>query len=64
MKPLQVDPIIAELRAVRDEHAAKFGNGVEAIFRDIRTRQEASCRRYVRYPARHISADSEIQPSR
>ena len=54
MKTLQVDPIIAEVRAVRDEHAAKFGNGVEAIFKDIRARQEASGRKYVRYPARRV----------
>ena len=35
VKKLQVDPIIAEFRAVRDEHAAKFGYDVNAIFKDI-----------------------------
>lgn len=64
MKKLKRDPIIAEVRAVRDEHAAKFGYDVEAIFKDIRARQEASGRKYVSYPARRISTDSKIQQSR
>ena len=52
MKTLQPDPIIAEVRAVRDQHAARFGYDVKAIFGDIRARQETSGRKYVRYPAR------------
>ena len=49
------DPIIAEIRTVRDAHAARFGYDVEAIFSDIRDRQEASGRKYVRYPARRAA---------
>ena len=64
MKTLQPDPIIAELRAVRDQHAARFGYDVKAIFRDIQARQEASGRKYVRYPARRTSPDSEVQATR
>ena len=64
MKTLQVDPIIAEVRAIREEHAARFGYDVNAIFKDIRARQEASGRNYLRYPARRISPEAEIQPSR
>jgi hypothetical protein len=44
----QTDPIIAELRAVRDQHAARFDYDVEAICRDIRARQKVSGREYVR----------------
>lgn len=54
------DPIFAEVRAFRDEHAAKFGYDVEAIFKDIRARQEASGRNYVSFPARRISLETEI----
>ena len=51
MKTPQPDPIIAEIRAVRDQHAARFGYDIKAIFRDIQARQEAlSGRKYVRYP--------------
>ena len=52
MQTIHSDPIIDELRAVRDEHAARCGYDVETIFRDIRARQEASERDYVRYPPR------------
>ena len=64
MKTLQVDPIIAEVRADRDERAARFGYDVKAIFRDLQARQEASGRKCARYPARRISPESENQGSR
>ena len=63
MKTLQVNPLITEVRAVREEHAARFGYDVKAIFKDIRSRQEASGRKCVRYPARRIYPESEIKPS-
>ena len=47
-----IDPIITEVRAVRDAHAARFDYDMEAIFRDIRGMQKMSGRDYVRYPAR------------
>ena len=50
------DPIISEIRAVRDAHAARFDYDLAAIFRDIRAMQEASGREYVRYPARPVVA--------
>lgn len=48
----QSDPVIAEVRAVRDEHAARFGYDMARIFKDIRAMQIASGAEYVRYPAR------------
>ena len=50
MKTRQPDPIVAEVRAIRQAYAARFGYDVEAIFRDIRARQEASGHEYVRLP--------------
>ena len=58
----QTDPIIDELRAVRDEHAARFNYDVEAIFRDIQAQQEASGREYVRLPPRRVVAAGEDRP--
>lgn len=52
MQSKQTDPIITEVWAVRDWHAARFDYDVEAIFRDIRAKQKASGRKYVRYPPR------------
>ena len=59
MQRMQTDPIIDELRAVRDEHAARCGYDVEEIFRDIRAIQQASGREYVRLPARRARSDDE-----
>ena len=52
MKTTMDDPIIAEVRAARDKHAARFGYDIKEIFKDIRAQQKASGRPYVRYPAR------------
>ena len=46
------DPIVAEVRAARDQHAARFGYDLKDIFRDIQQRQESSGRKYVRYASR------------
>ena len=51
-----IDPIISEVRAVRDAHAARFEYDMAAIFRDIRAMQEKSGREYVRFPARPVAA--------
>ena len=63
MPTMQIDPIIAEVRAVREEHAARFEYDVKAMFRDIRAMQESSGREYVRYPARRASASESASPS-
>ena len=51
-----IDPIISEVREVRDAHAARFHYDLAAIFRDVRTMQEKSGREYVRLPARPVTA--------
>ena len=50
------DPIVAEVRRIRAEHAARFGHDLDAIFRDIQERQRTSGRTYVSFPPRRISA--------
>ncbi len=54
MQTTRTDPIIDELHSVRDQHAARFGYDVDAIFRDIRARQESSGREYLQLPARRV----------
>ena len=46
------DSIVSEVRAVRDKHAAQFGYNLEEIFCDIKEKQKASGRKYVKYPSR------------
>ena len=48
MQTKETDPIIAEVWAVRKAYASRFDYNVEAIFRDIRAKQEASECEYVR----------------
>jgi hypothetical protein len=36
------DPIVDEVRQVRDAHAARFNYDLEAIFRDIKEREKRS----------------------
>ena len=62
METTQPDPIIAELRTVRDTHAARFNYDVGAIFQDIRAMQEMSAREYVRYPARRVEEARDAAP--
>ena len=59
MQKMQIDPIIDELRTVRDEHVARCGYDVDEIFRDIRARQQASGRKYARLPARRLVSAGE-----
>ena len=56
MKTTTNDPIVADVRAARDQHAAQFDYDVKKIFEDIKARQESSGRKYVRYPARPVSS--------
>lgn len=38
------DPVIAELRKIRDEHAAKFNYDLDAIVRDLQQREKKAPR--------------------
>ena len=58
----QTDPIIDEIRAARDEHAARFNYDVKEIFRDIQAQQEASGREYVRLLPRRVASVQEDRP--
>ena len=58
MKATTNDPIVTEVRSVRDKHAAQFGYDIRAIFKDIQEEQVASGRKYVRYPARPVTAST------
>lgn len=63
METHPIDPIISEVRAARDAHAARFDYDVAAIFRDIRAMQKKSGREYVRLPARLVVAHAAFPVS-
>jgi hypothetical protein len=52
MKTPSHNPIIAQVRAAREKHAAQFGYDLKEIFRDLRARQQSSGRKYVSYAPR------------
>lgn len=35
------DPIVEEIRLIRDEHAAKFNYDLDAIFQDVKKHEES-----------------------
>jgi hypothetical protein len=41
------DPIVAEVRKVKERLAAKFNYNIDAMFDDLRAREKTSGRRYV-----------------
>ena len=43
------DPIVEEIRKIRQAHAAKFDYDLEAIFRDLKAKERTSGRKYVRH---------------
>ncbi len=49
---MPTDPIMAELRSIREAHAASCNYDISAIFRDIRETQEGLGPEYVRRPQR------------
>ena len=62
MKKHTNDPIVAEVRAIRAEQAARCGNDIDAIISRAQAMQAASGRFYVRYPARRLTASAPQEP--
>ena len=54
------DPIVDEVRRIRDAHAAKFNYDLKAIFRDIKEQERQSGRKFVSF----ADAASEVAPNR
>lgn len=55
------DPIVAEVRAIRDELAAQCGYDIKEIFRKLREQQAESDLKYVRYPARRVAPTEDVR---
>ena len=46
------DPIVDEIRRIRQEHADKFNDDLHAICEDLRRQERESGRRFVSFPPR------------
>jgi len=52
------DPIVQEVRRVREEMAAKFNFDVRAIVRHLQKEQKRSGRKFVRLPSKKVLVSS------
>jgi hypothetical protein len=57
------DPIVAEIRKIRNAHAAKFNNDLAAICADFRRQEKESGGHYVSYPPRLIKKTATSEES-
>ena len=46
------DPIVAEVRRIRDEHAARYDYDLRKIYEALKEREKRSGRKLVSYPSR------------
>lgn len=47
------DPIVDEVRKVRDAHAAKFNYDLNAIYEDLKKQEKKSNRKFVTLPPKY-----------
>lgn len=57
------DPIVSEIRQIRDAHAAQFGYDLDAIFRDLKEQEQRSGQTFVSYPPRRARIQRVAQPT-
>ena len=57
------DPIVAEVRAIRDALAARCDYDLKEKFRELRQLQASPGREYVRYPARRTTSAEDLRAS-
>ena len=46
------DPIVAEVRKIRDEHASRYDYDLQKIFASLKNEEKQSKRKLVSYPPR------------
>jgi hypothetical protein len=52
---MKEDPVVAEVRKAREEHAARFGYDLDAIVQDFKTREGKDQAPVVSLPPKRIS---------
>ena len=57
------DPIVDEVRRVRDAHAARFNYDLDAIFQDIKEREKKSGLKFVEGVACQPVPNQGLQPA-
>ena len=57
------DPIVEEVRRVRDAHAARFNYDLDAIFQDIKEREKKSGLKFVQGVAHQSVPNQALSPT-
>ena len=57
------DPIVDEVRRVRDAHAARFNYDLDAIFRDTKEQEAKSGRKFVSFASAKAEPNQMPQPT-
>jgi len=58
---MKLDPVLSEIRRVREAYAEKFAGDVKAMLADLRARQKKGGRRSVSRPARRLQMPQKSQ---
>lgn len=57
------DPIVDEVRKVRDAHAARFNYDLDAIFRDLKEQERNSGRKFVSFAPVKAEPNKALPPT-
>jgi len=57
------DPIVDEVRRIRDAHAARFNYDLDAIFQDIKEQERRSNLKFVAPPTERVEPEKQLQPT-
>ena len=57
------DPIVAEVRRIRHEHAARFRYDLDSIAKDLKEQEQASGRSYIKLPPRRLAVRQTRPPA-
>ena len=56
---IRLDPVLAEIREVREAYSERFKGNVRAMLADLRSREGVAGRTVVSLPAKRIQANTE-----
>jgi hypothetical protein len=54
------DPVVEEVRQLRDEYAKQFNYDLEAIYRDLKAQEKESGQKYVSLPPRRLKCVEQV----
>lgn len=57
------DPIVEEVRRIRDAHAARFNYDLDAIFQDIKEQEKMSGHKFLSGVSRQTVPNQALQPT-